>query len=67
MEDVFVAKSFRGSEIGSKLVKHLIKEAKRQGCYKIVGTSRHSRDKVHSLYQKLGFKNHGLEFRMDLK
>jgi hypothetical protein len=60
IEDVFVNEEFR------KIMKDLIEEAKKQGCYKLVATSRHSRDNVHSLYENLGFVNFGLEFRMDI-
>ena len=67
MEDVFVEEEYRGSGIGSQLVKELIEEAKIQGCYKLIGCSRHSRPKVHKLYEDLGFVNYGVEFRMDLK
>jgi len=35
------------------------------GCYKLIATSRTSRPKVHELYQRLGFENHGVEFRMN--
>jgi hypothetical protein len=36
------------------------------GCYMLIATSRHSRPKVHDLYRRLGFEDHGIEFRMDL-
>lgn len=65
LEDVFVDETLRGQGIGTELVKKIIEEAKNQKCYKLVATSRHSREKVHELYERLGFKNHGLEFRMD--
>lgn len=65
MEDVFVDESLRGQGIGSELVKMLIAEAQAQGCYKLICTSRHTKPRVHELYEGLGFKNHGLEFRID--
>lgn len=65
MEDVFVDEELRGQGIGSELVNQIIEEARKENCYKLVATSRHSREKVHELYEKLGFKNHGIEFRMD--
>jgi len=64
MEDVFVEEEHRGQGLGSQLVKAVFEAAKNK-CYKLICTSRHSRPKVHELYQRLGFKNHGLEFRMD--
>lgn len=65
LEDVMVDEELRGQGIGTELVKKIIEEAKKQNCYKLIATSRHSREKVHELYERLGFKNHGLEFRMD--
>lgn len=67
MEDVFVDENQRGKGTGTKLVKALIAEAKKRGCYKLIATSRKEREKVHQWYNKLGFDNHGFEFRLDLK
>lgn len=66
MEDVFVEEEFRGKGIGTALVQSVIAEAKRLGCYKLIGQSRYGREKVHELYQKLGFEDHGKNFRMNL-
>ena len=65
MEGVFIEESQRGQGIGSQLVERLIERAKEEGCYKLIATSRHERPKVHALYEGLGFRGHGLEFRMD--
>ena len=67
LEDVFIKESERGGGIGTELVKNVIKKAEEVGCYKLIATSRHSRPKVHALYEKLGFENHGIEFRMEFK
>lgn len=66
LEDVFVAEKHRGSGIGTKLVESAIAKAKKQNCYKIICTSRNVNEKVHSLYSKLGFKDYGKEFRINL-
>jgi len=66
LEDVFVEEANRGKGIGTKLVEEIIKEAKREKCYKIICTSRYKKDEVHKWYTKLGFKDYGKEFRMDL-
>ena len=66
MEDVFVAESERGSGLGTALVREVIAAAREAGCYKLIATSRASRSKVHELYERLGFANHGVEFRMNL-
>lgn len=65
MEDIFVDESFRGKGCGEKITKAIIEEAKKNKCYKLICTSRFSNEKAHKLYEKLGFKNHGDEFRMD--
>jgi len=66
LEDVFVAESERGSGLGTALVNEVIRAARDAGCYKLVATSRASRPKVHELYERLGFANYGLEFRLNL-
>lgn len=66
LEDVFVQESHRKHGIGSQLVQMAIKEAKVQGCYKLVGNSRLSKENVHAFYEKLGLKKHGYEFRINL-
>ena len=65
LEDVFVDESVRGEGLGTEIVNAVIAEAKAQGCYKLVATSRYTRPKVHALYERLGFKDHGKEFRID--
>lgn len=66
LENVFVKEENRGKGIGSKLVEAAITEAKRQNCYKIICTSRYKNPEVHKFYNKIGFKDYGKEFRIDL-
>jgi len=65
MEDVHVEESMRGQGLGTQLITKLIELAKERGCYKLIATSRYSRPNVHALYEKLGWKDHGKEFRID--
>lgn len=65
MEDVFVNENFRGQGLGTELVIELIKVAKENKCYKLICTSRNEKLKVHVLYERLGFKDWGKEFRID--
>lgn len=65
MEDVFIDESQRGQGLGSKLVEIVIEGARKRGCYKLICTSRYVKPKVHELYERLGFRDHGKEFRMD--
>jgi GNAT superfamily N-acetyltransferase len=64
LEDVYVDESQRGSGLGTTLVKEVISAAREAGCYKLIATSRASRTRVHELYERLGFANYGLEFRL---
>ena len=64
LEDVYVDESLRGQGIGTKLVNRVIEEAKNRHCYKLLATSRYARPRVHELYTRLGFEDHGKEFRM---
>jgi len=66
LEDLLVKEYHRKKGVGSTLVKEAISEARRLGCYKIIGTSRTSREEVHHFYEKLGMKKYGYEFRLDL-
>lgn len=65
MEDVFVDEAVRGKGYGKLLVQAIIDEARKQGCYKLIGTSRYARENVHQFYLDLGFKDYGKEFRME--
>ena len=65
MEDVFTYEDSRCKGIGSELVKKIIQEAIDRNCYKLICTSRYTSEKVHDMYEKLGFVNHGKEFRID--
>lgn len=66
LEDVYVEEEHRGKGYGTQLVKAVIEEARKQNCYKLLGTSRYQREKVHQWYLGLGFQDYGKEFRMDL-
>lgn len=67
LEDVFIDENYRGQGVGTNLIKEVIKIAEGKGCYKLVATSRYERPKVHDLYKKLGFKDYGVEFKMEFK
>lgn len=66
IEDLFVSEAARSHGLGRQLIEAAIAEAKKQGCYKLICTSRSGRDELHEWYKKLGFKEWGNEFRMDL-
>lgn len=65
MEDVHIDETVRGQGMGTQLVNKVIEMARIRKCYKLVATSRNSRPRVHEFYQRLGFVDHGKEFRID--
>lgn len=65
LEDVFVDSEYRGQGIGTALVEAVIEEAKKEKCYKLICASRYERKEVHEWYEKMGFQDHGKEFRLD--
>lgn len=66
LEDLYIEEEYRGQKIGSELVQAVIAEAKKLGCYKLISQSRYERENVHEFYEKLGFKDYGKNFRLDL-
>lgn len=67
LEDLFVDEKLRGHGMGTELLKTVIAEAKKIGCYKLVATSRYGKDNIHDWYKRTGFENFGIEFKMYLK
>jgi len=65
LEDLYVNPDHRSDGVGRQLVEKVISKAKEAGCYKLIGTSRDEREKIHAWYERIGFKNYGRAFRMD--
>ena len=66
LEDVFVEAEYHKQGLGSQLVEKVIEEAKAQGCYKLIATSRSSKPELEKFYAKFGLNVWGVEFRKDL-
>jgi len=56
IEDLVVDKDYRNKGIGTKLIKHAVKNAKTIGVSSLNFTSRPQREYANRLYLKLGFK-----------
>ena len=67
MEDLYIDTAYRGKGYASMLIHAIIEEAKKQGCYKLIGQSRYGKADIHAMYEKKGVQNHGYNFRMDLE
>lgn len=66
LEDVFVNEEFRKQGLGSQLVQQVVDEAKAQGCYKLIATSRSSKPELEKFYAKFGLEVWGVEYRKNL-
>ena len=66
VEGLVVDETTRGRGIGTAMLSECVKLARKRDCYKIIFTSGFDRQQAHGLYEKLGFKKWGFEFRMDL-
>ncbi len=62
IEDVVVDKNHQGKGIGEKIVKYLLNEAQKRGCYK---TILDCTDEVKPFYEKIGFKQNANALRFD--
>ncbi len=63
IENVVVDSSYRGKGIGLMLVKALVEKGKEAGCYKIILSCASAQI---PFYQKIGFKVHETEMRLNL-
>lgn len=61
-----VDEAYRGQGIATELIQAMIDKARELGCYKILMQSRYGRDALHQFYEKMGFHDHGKNFRMNL-
>jgi glucosamine-phosphate N-acetyltransferase len=64
IEDVAVREEFRGKNIGSELIQHLIDKSKELGCYKVILSCFPERI---NFYEKNGFSNESITMRHNLK
>jgi glucosamine-phosphate N-acetyltransferase len=64
IEDVAVREEFRGKNIGSELIQHLIDKSKELGCYKVILSCFPERI---NFYEKNGFINESITMRHNLK
>lgn len=64
IEDVVTRKEYERRGVGKALVMRAIEEAKTRGCYKVILDC-----EEHNMpfYEKIGFKRHGVEMRLDLR
>lgn len=64
IEDVAVDMKAQRAGVGTKLVRRAVSVARRAGCYRCVLDCS---DSVAPFYERMGFKRHGLEMRLELR
>lgn len=67
VETVFTRPDCRGQGIGAEMIRHCIEEAKRQGMRLVQLTSNVARKDAHRFYERLGFAQSHLGFKLKLK
>jgi GNAT superfamily N-acetyltransferase len=66
IEAVRVHSGERGNGLGTTLIEWAIAESARRGCNVVQLTSAHSRTDAHRFYERLGFVNTHVGFKLDL-
>jgi ribosomal protein S18 acetylase RimI-like enzyme len=66
VENIVVDEAMRGQRHGERLLRYMIDEARTACCYKVVLTSRKSRQDAHRFYERLGFEATSEGFRYTL-
>lgn len=62
IEDVAVHPDCQGQDIGAALMRHVLAEARRMGCYKVI---LNCTEAVKPFYEKLGFRAHNVGMRRE--
>ena len=66
IEDLHIDELYRGKGIGSNLIKLMIKRCKKEGGYKVELVTGYDNTGARALYEKLGFKKLGTDYKMYL-
>lgn len=65
-ESVIVEQKQRGQGVGKLMMYYAMELAKDEKCYKLMLSSNKNRVMAHKFYQKLGFKQHGISFAIEV-
>ena len=65
VESVVVSRALRGQGIGEQMMRHAATRAAEAGCYKVALSNR-KRPDAHRFYRRIGFRDHGVSFALDL-
>lgn len=66
VENVVVGPGRRGQGIGKAMMRKAARLAGEKGCYKLMLSSDIKREDAHRFYESIGFKRHGISYRIDI-
>ncbi len=66
VESVVVVGALRGQGIGELMMRHATDRAAEAGCYKVALSSNRKRPAAHRFYRRIGFRDHGVSFAIDV-
>jgi glucosamine-phosphate N-acetyltransferase len=61
IEDIIISKEYRSKQYGKKLIQHLIQEAQKNDCYKII---LNCNNELEHFYNKCGLNNNGISMSL---
>lgn len=67
VENVIVSHKLRGQGVGHQMMAYAMEMAKEENCYKIMLSSNKKRILAHKFYKKIGFKQHGISFAVEVQ
>ena len=66
IDELIVAKSYRGKGIGKQLLSNAIKKSRQLGCCEVEVSTEKTNTKAREFYRQYGFIERGVFFEMDL-
>jgi len=66
IDELVIAKSYRGKGIGMQLLSSAIKKSRQLGCCEVEVSTEKTNTKAREFYRQCGFKERGVFFEMDL-
>lgn len=66
IDGVVVSPAWRGRGVGTAMMAEAMRVAQEEGCYKLMLSSNSKRQDAHRFYGRLGFRQHGLSFWVDI-
>jgi len=66
IDEIIVAKSYRGKSLGKQLLSSAIEKSRQLGCCEVEVSTEKTNIKAREFYRQCGFKERGVFFEIDL-